>query len=66
MNKLIFEKITFLQHNELNKILKKNGLFVFHPTRFASIYEHKKYYNSLKKLILFSWIVVFCYSFEDF
>ena len=53
MNKLIFEKITFvnLKHNELNKlIIKKNGLFLFPSAPgISSIYEQKKYYNSLKK-----------------
>tara|TARA_B100000085_G_scaffold81406_1_gene73409 strand:+ start:3698 stop:4432 length:735 start_codon:yes stop_codon:yes gene_type:complete len=52
MNKLIFEKITFVnfKHNELDKILKKNGLFLFPSAPgLASIYSQKKYYYSLKK-----------------
>ena len=52
MKKFIFEKIIFvnLKHNEFNKVIKKNGLFVFPSAPgIASIYEHKKYFNSLKK-----------------
>ena len=52
MNKLIFEKITFvnLKYNELNKLINKKGLFLFPSAPgIASIYEQKQYYNSLKK-----------------
>ena len=42
MNKLIFEKINFvnLKHEEFNKIIKKNGLFVFPSS--SSISEYQK------------------------
>lgn len=51
MNKLIFEKITFINLNyyELSKIIKKKGLFVFPSAPgLASIYNETKYYNALK------------------
>ncbi len=52
MNKLIFEKITFvnLKHKELNEIFKQDGLFLFPSAPgLASIFNEKKYYNSLQK-----------------
>ncbi len=52
MNKLIFEKITFvnLKHKELNEIFKHDGLFLFPSAPgLASIIDKKKYYNSLQK-----------------
>ena len=52
MNKLIFEKISFvnLKHNELNKLINKKGLFLFPSAPgIASIYDKKKYFDSLKK-----------------
>lgn len=52
MNKLIFKKITFInfKNYELNKILKKNDLFVFQSAPgLASIYSQKKYYDLLIK-----------------
>ena len=51
MNKLIFEKINFvnLKHEEFNKIIKKNGLFVFPAApALANIKKEINYYNSLK------------------
>ena len=52
MNKLIFEKITFvnLKHKELKKVFKQDGLFLFPSAPgLASIFNEKKYHNSLQK-----------------
>ena len=52
MNKIIFEKIRFINItlNDLPEILKKNGLFLFPSAPgLASIKKQIKYYNSLKQ-----------------
>ena len=52
MNKIIFEKIRFINItlNDLPEILKKNGLFLFPSAPgLASIRKQINYYNSLKQ-----------------
>lgn len=52
MRKIIFKGISFLDFsdNHINRILNKNGLFVFPAaTALVNIYKNEKYYTSLKK-----------------
>ncbi|WP_440656846.1 WecB/TagA/CpsF family glycosyltransferase [Candidatus Pelagibacter sp. HIMB1509] len=52
MRRIFFKGISFIDfsENNINKILNRNGLFVFPAaTALVNIYKNKKYYNSLKK-----------------